>query len=397
MNYTLACCFLTHNHCDVVAEILDRCLQSYAAHSIDILICDDSDDDSTKDLTLKLISEGASNLYYIDCHEALNGDHKFLLLMQGKLLPKKYDYIWPSKDRVCFDDIFIDDLCKSIDEGHDVIIGMCEEARWDIGSCVYMKSEYNDPAQFYRLYAVDSTNWEALIRKRSSMLDPIDWDIYSAKYNITDTNNFNQTVSTFARLAEMDSCSIKICRYSGSQRFTSMKAGSLWNDIMFELWIDKWVSANFSLPSLYDDFKSEAIKSETNLAELFGSVEKMIYYRETGVYNSSVYNKYKDVWEYITEIPIPYLEMIAEKNYDGAIEGTLNDFEQSFSDHDYNRGWWLISSNSWLSKFYDDKVFRILIGCFNRYRYEMMHFGKSLVFDGTDSISDIVSKYRNVL
>ena len=393
MNHTLACCFLTHNHSEVVMEVLDQCLQSYAAHSIDILICDDSDDDYTKNLTLKYMSEGASNLYYIDAHAAVNGDHKYLLLMNGSFLPKNYDYIWPCKDRVCFCDSFLDDLCKAVDEGHDVIMGVNEESRWNIIPNVYIQSVYTDPTEFYRLYAADSTNWEALIRKRSTMLDPIDWDVYSKKYNITNTNNFNQTVSTFAHLAEMGSCSIKICRYSGSQRFTSMKAGSLWNDIMFELWIDKWVSANFSLPSLYDNFKSEAIKSETNLAELFGSVEKMIYLREIDVFDPGVFQKYLDIWPFVTDIPVSYLEAIAFNNYDIAIKGTLEDFEKSLARHDLDRAWWIISSNSWLENIYGSENYQILLGCFFHYRNELMHTGKSVIFHETYSVSDIISKY----
>ena len=46
---------------------------------------------------------------------------------------------------------------------------------------------------------------------------------YSELYKVGDKNNFNQTVSFFARLAEMDTFSVKICRYT-DERFISSKA-----------------------------------------------------------------------------------------------------------------------------------------------------------------------------
>lgn len=94
MKYSIACCFLTHNHPDIVKDILDKCLKIYANFGVDIFFYDDSDDDATKQIAEKKISEGASNLFYIDVHSAINGDHKYYLILQGYGLPKDYDYIW---------------------------------------------------------------------------------------------------------------------------------------------------------------------------------------------------------------------------------------------------------------------------------------------------------------
>ena len=158
MKYSVACCLLTHNHPDIVKEILDRCLDIYSDHGVDICIYDDSGDCSTKELIADYISDGALNLYYVDICNAINGDHKFYLLLQGYGLPKEYDYIWPCKDRICFGASYMDRLCASIDEGHDVVIGYNESTRWDVGVKV-LQSVYTDPVEFYRLYAAASTDW----------------------------------------------------------------------------------------------------------------------------------------------------------------------------------------------------------------------------------------------
>jgi len=394
MKNSIACCYLTHNHVEAMSEVLDRCLTTYATHGIDICIYDDSDDDSTKNMVSSIISNGASNLYYIDAHAAISGDHKHLMILQGYGLPKDYDYIWPCKDRVCFDEPFIVELCKAIDKDHDVIIAANEYARWDVGENVF-QDIYTDPVEFYRLYAVMSTNWESVIRKRSTMLKPVDWDRYKEKYNISENNNFNQTLSLFVRLSEMDNCSIRICRYS-EERFISSKADSNWKDLTFQVWIDKWVPVNFSLPSIYDKYKSEAIKSETNIKELFGSVEGMITLHSNGIYSVSVFEKYKSIWPFVTNIPLNHLEMIAHGDYQNAVIETIKSFEQSFIDEDFKKAWWLISANTFFRNYYDDRTFRILVGCFNQYRREMMSSGTSTIFTNIHSFQDLMDKYSFV-
>ena len=227
------------------------------------------------------------------------------------------------------------------------------------------------------------------------MLKPIDWDSYEKKYNVGGNCNFNQTITLFARLSEMDNCSIRICRYTYEERFISQLDHSSWGNILFELWIDRWVSANFSLPNIYDKYKAEAIKSETNLTELFGSVERFIYFKEDGLFNREIFEKYKDIWPFVTEIPPQYLRMIADNDYAGAIKGTIDDFERCFANNDFPKAWWMIAANTWFKTVYDEKTYGLLVECFNQYRRDMMRFGRSSVFEGVNSIQTLMEKYLN--
>ncbi len=395
MKYSIACCFLTHNHTDVLKDILDKSLKDYNTHQIDVCIYDDSDDDSTKQLINEYEKE-FDNIYYIDAHEALNGDHKYLLILQGYRLPKDYDYIWMCKDRVCFASSYLDRLCEAINEGHDVIIGGNERQRWDVGINVN-KDIYVDPALFYKNYAVFSTNWEALIRKRATMLKDIDWEYYKNTYHIDEnSNSFNQTISLFVRLSELERVSIRICRYEFDERYISSKASSNWKNILFSLWIDQWVAANFSLPEIYDKYKAEAIKSETNLKELFGSTEQMIEWHSQGIYTNAIFQKYKSIWPFVTEIPLNCLELISNGQYKEAMLLTLNDFEQAFPAHDFQKGWWLISANQWFKQVYDETTYTALVSFFNYYRNNMIQTGTSSIFDGINSIQDVVEKYKTL-
>lgn len=165
---------------------------------------------------------------------------------------------------------------------------------------------------------------------------------------------------------------------------------------MFELWIDRWVAVNYSLPSAYDKYKAEAIKSETNLSELFGSVERMVILYNQGLFTKNIFLKYKDIWPFVTEIPVNTLQMIVDGNYENALEETIRSFENSFINHDFQKAWWLMASNSWFSQIYDDLTYRILIGCFNKYREDMMHTGHSNIFIGINSINNLVERFSSV-
>ncbi len=392
MKYSLACCYMTHNHPEVIEEILSRSIKDYADHGIDICICDDSDDDKTANLIKDYQSQGFNNLHYVDSHRALDGSHKYLLVIQGDLLPKEYDYIWISKDRVCFSSSYLDKLCTEIDEGHDIIIGTNEAQRADVGVCVCQK-QYTDPTEFYRLYGAHSTNWEALIYNNKTFLKPINFENYTQIYGFGKGCSFIQPIVLFARLAEMTKCSIRISRYELGDRFISEKAGSNWGDVMFSLWIDRWVATNFSLPSIYDKYKAEVIKSETNLAELFGSFERMVGFHMANLYNREIFEKYRDMWPFVTDIPIDILELIADGDYNNALRRTIEDFDNSFATHDFKRAWWIIAGNACLKGYYDATTYGLLVMCFNKYRENMQLIGASAVFDGVSSIDDLKKKY----
>jgi cellulose synthase/poly-beta-1,6-N-acetylglucosamine synthase-like glycosyltransferase len=89
MKSSVALCYLTHNHPDVIQEVFENALDEYKSHGIDVFIYDDSDDDKTKDIVSAYMEKGYENLYYVDSHGLVNGDHKYLVVIQGAGLPKE--------------------------------------------------------------------------------------------------------------------------------------------------------------------------------------------------------------------------------------------------------------------------------------------------------------------
>ncbi|MCR5738617.1 MAG: hypothetical protein K6G43_02220, partial [Lachnospiraceae bacterium] len=75
---------------------------------------------------------------------------------------------------------------------------------------------------------------------------------------------------------------------------------------------------------------------------------------------------------------------------------TIKSFEQSFIDEDFKKAWWLISANTFFRNYYDDRTFRILVGCFNQYRREMMSSGTSTIFTNIHSFQDLMNRYSFV-
>ncbi len=393
MKKSIACCYLTHNHPDIVKDILQRSVRDYAEHDIDICVYDDSDDEKTKEIVDSFKKEGHNNLHYIDAHIALHGDDKMRLVLQGYALPKEYDYIWPCKDRTCFSSDILDRLCELTEDSPDLIQIADEEQRWDVRRPI-TNEEYSDPVDFYRDYASFTTNWEGTVRNKKTMLDPIDWELYQAQYGVC--CSFIQPISIFARLAEMESCRIKICRYEEGRYISSFSSGSGWINKTMEIWIDTWIKANFGLPGIYDPYKIEVVKSQTAKPELFGCVENMLVFFEKGIFLKEVYEKYRSMWPMLTDIKPECLEMIANDKLEDAITFTYKEFKDALSSENYFRAFEIISQERWFEKKYDEKTFNILAICFYLYKKDMLTKGVSVIFDGVRSIDDIVKRYQEL-
>ncbi len=378
MKSKVACCYFTHNHDEIIRSVIEHCYKVYAKHEIDICVYDDSDDEKTEKVIEEYRENGASNVYYVDAHLAEGANNKMFLLMNGYGLPGIYDYIWPVKDRLCFEDSYLDRLCEKIDEGHDVVLGMNEWQRWDI-SLPVKRDYYFDPVLFYRDYGFFITNWECTIRKIGTMLSPVDWTNYSEAYDIQ-FNPFNQLISLFARAAEMDDFSAAICRYDQNERFFAPGGHSGWENEAFNLWIDKWVSANYMLPNVYDPYKTKVIKDETNLRDIFGSVANMINYREKNIYNRDIFIKYRNMWAMLTDVPLRDLELIADGSFEEVFVNTLGEMEKAMEDEDFAKARYLFVGNAWFKDLFDEDTYNDLFRRFNEYTYDILSKGESKAF-----------------
>ena len=65
MKNKVACCYLTHEHPEVVDEVLGAVCEEYGKRGIDIYVYDSSENDDTKGIVEKYSSKGSCGVYYV--------------------------------------------------------------------------------------------------------------------------------------------------------------------------------------------------------------------------------------------------------------------------------------------------------------------------------------------
>ena len=391
----IALCYLTHNHPDVISQILPLIADEYNTLGIDILVYDDSDDTATLDFVTSFSKEH-TNVYYVDSHIVESGDDKMLHLLKGFGLNKSYKYIWPSKDRCFFSGKTLNDAVNACKQNiYDIVMIAPEHDRWELLT-PKVKDVYTSPAEFFSHYGQLSTNWEAMIYKYSTMLAPIDWKELESRSVISKNCNFNQTVTVFTRLSEIPTPTVRVIHSLKGERIYSHLAGSMWSDSLFEIWIDKWVSSISSLPEIYDPYKLSIIRSETGMPSLFGTTDAIIQHHDNGLLTESTFQKYESIWELATDYPVNYVKIILTGDYNRLFHQIIQDFSILLSNQQYDEAYKLFYANRWLRSTNDEQTYNDICRCFDIYKSERNSRGSSILFEGTHSIDEILNKYYSL-
>ena len=397
MKKKVACCYLTHEHSDVMDEVLRSICGPYGEKGIDIYVYDSSKSSDTKTVVDRYIASGAGNLFHVPMQSLQNekgGDAKYIEVLKGYGLVGEYDYIWPTKDRCWFEGQTLDEICEAIDEGHDIVFALDERDRYEL-----IKKElhklYTDPVEFFGDYGALTTNWECLIRKKSTMLDPIDWKRYERDHNVCKANNFNQTVTTFVRLSEMDSCSVRVIESGLDDKRYSDKAQPIWKSEIFEIWIDKWIPTIYSLPAVYDGYKLSVIKTQLGHISLFGSNDALLYLRNSGAVSDARMELLRTMWDMISRIPFENFVRIMAGDEKSLFEEQYSSFTASFAERDYEKGYYLFIQNGWMSKRFAPEEYRIIALSFYIFLRDMRR-GYSYLFEGVDSIAGLVERFKTL-
>lgn len=390
----IVCCQLTHNHPEVVDQILNLIISDYDSHGIDICIYDDSDDDKTLKVVEKYVSSGATNLYYVDAHGVMGADDKYLHIIMQAGLPKEYDYIWPCKDRTFFRGTALEQLEKMCYENiYDVIMFADEADRWEL-VWPRIKDVYENPIEYFSHYGQLSTNWESIIYRRQTMLQDVCWEDMMSRTFIGPECNFNQTLFTFSRLLEIEKPLISIIHFEEDERLCSSLVSSGWKNILFDLWINRWVKAIFSLPEAYTPYKMSIVQSECCVPVLFGSTDGFIDHRDKGIFNGEIFNQYRDMLAMISDYPLEQMELIVEDKYDELFSLIMKEFYKSFAEHNYDYAYRLYYTNKWMKFTFQEEDYKDMEFCFKFYQKERNEHGVSKLFDGVESPEQLIEKYR---
>ena len=352
MNDAVAIAVLTHNHAETLDYILDKNLELYKKYGMDVYVCDDSDDDQTKNLIEKLNSNGYENLYYADAHGVETGNEKYYEALKQTFFRKQYKYTFPIKDRASFSERIIELIAKEVENDYDVIMVVNDFERWEV-KLPPIQDVYTDPALFFSHYGQLTTNWRSMIFSNETILNSENMNEFEERYGITPEYSFAQTTVTFAGLAKLNSPKIRVIHatYEGDADETvKYGAGSGWLNKAFKLWVDDWTKAIFSLPEVYNQYKASVLKAETNLNVLFGSIDGLLAHKGRGVLTKEVLDKYRSIWTMISGVPIEWVDLLLNNQFEDLLFKVYERINYCLQTKNYDEAYYAVVQNKWIEE-----------------------------------------------
>ena len=292
----------TYHHPDAVYDILGRSVQDLFDRHIDVYYYDGSDDNETGEIIESYRSMGYTNLYHL--HLPDNPD-RFKMVFTGEGMQRKYDFIWPCKDRCMFSKDALDTVLECINENPDAVILTLRDCK-DI-----LKKQYHDASLLYRDHACMATSINTVIYQRESILGSFqDW-IYPTVFNAYYSHFFH----TIAQKKDLNVYAI----YGETIAiYDSDLAVSSWENNIFKVWKDDWIKVNELLPDCYAPYRAGVIKQAATIPKMFGDVERLQELHEKGILVPERMPEVEQNWEMVSNVPIDIVAEIAAGVYDQA-------------------------------------------------------------------------------
>lgn len=296
---------LTHNHANVVADVLEKCAEHYKRCGIEIYYYDSSTNDETERLIRGYNERGYDNLIYVRLKENTNTYEKRDLVYTGYGFRKEYRYVWISKDRAYVEESALKEIMAASEEGYDVILTATREGD---------KTIIDSAEELYSRWAPISSSMNAVILNRESVLKDYAIPDYSNGYPRY-MMDFGHYFTLFDRISRIENP--RIARIDMSKRIhNSNIAESTWISEVFIVWKDCWVAVNDALPSIYDPYKDYIIKKVAGLPWIIADRERLMELHERGVLTPEELPHALDEWERISDIPKEVVMDIANGTYD---------------------------------------------------------------------------------
>lgn len=376
----VAYCILTHNSVDVLLEVSKQYFEIYEQNGVDIYLYDSSTDTQTYSLYKAWLIKGITNLYYVDCKDIPSGTAKHLKVLQGYGLNGKYDYIWPTKDRIFVSESHLRLILDKLEDKPDVVLTARKNDSffYDIPE---MPEYFDEPVGFFKYYGATSTSWNCVLFNFTTMLQDINWEEYDSTYGINENNSFNQTSVLFIRLADMKNCSITVVRPQPMERLGVPSNGSSWINETVELWGKRWPNAINNLPSIYEREKAYVIKTECMHPLVFGSIDHLTYIMEKKWFTKGLFDEIRDDFSLYSDIPAAYIDLMLERDFNTLYGLLYDDFVKAIRMEDYYKAMWILQTASPLKKIMGIELYNKFTGLLTEYQNEMMNNGVSHILD----------------
>ena len=303
----LAVCVATFDHPRVVEHIICYCVRYLRDLGIDIYYYDSSSNDETKEIIRTINNKGFDNVFHIPVSPDLIFGQKVDLILSGYGLEKDYEYIWPIKDRLIHNEFAMQLVLERINKEPtpDILVVLM---LGDYFGGYYI--DINSPVELYKLFGKQTTSIGTVIYNRNTMLDGY---VYGESSNAPRyRNDFWHYDFMYKKMAAMPSPVISIISKENACTAESNAAPeSGWRKSIWQVWIEEWIQCNFELPDIYTPYKLHVIKDTTSIAEIMGSRETFIKLHEDGLLTKEIYEKYADMWDYVTTVPAEEIKKIA--------------------------------------------------------------------------------------
>lgn len=307
----------TYHHPEAVNEILSLTAQYLYDLHIDVYYYDGSSDTKTKEVVENFRNKGFTNLYHLHFPE---DNSRAEMIFNGHGMLREYDYIWPSKDRCMFTDEVLTAVIEALEEDPDILCLNQTFAYHGI-----QKRIYHEPTEFYRVHGWIATSINTIIYKKSSMIGSFKNWIYPELFN----PYYNHLFHT---LAQMDKMNICVLYGDHIMIHNSTDVVSQWENKVFKVWKDDWITVNDLLPECYAPYKDSVIKITASLPWLLGDVERLQEFYEKGLLTPETMSQVEPNWERVSYVPIEIVREIAAGTFDSAHDMRRVVSESEFTD-----------------------------------------------------------------
>ncbi len=299
---------LTRNHASVIAEVLQHNLKLYESYGIDVYYLDSSEGDDTENLIKEYKNAGFDNLYYIRCDKASSLDYKLGIAFSQSKFERKYDYIWPLKDRSFYDEVVFEKLKDSITRNPDAIF--FDFLSGGVGS----KRDYEECTTFFYDCAYLTPNLETVVYNANTVLN--NYRLESEK-EIKEGHKlwFSMTSELFNGLARLPKCHVEAWNLEGMVQNANYP-GSTYKGSVFYVWKDCWLDVmDNCIDSIYDQYKGKVIKQATMLPYIFGHRVRINEYKKSGELREDNLENVLHQWERVSDIPGEFLTRVVFSDY----------------------------------------------------------------------------------
>ena len=245
----------TYNRPDSIKFYLEKVLDALIRYNIDLIICDSSTEDKTKEIVEKKVGKSSGHLFYKRYPSSLY-EEKVYQAIDG--IKKEYTYLWICSDSYVLNiEELYGDIAKYMQEDLD-IIHIDELDRDGIGNKKYTDCKELFKECFFRMLLYGGT----IINNR----------VFDTILNRTIFEKYSGT-GLYYQSSLMEYCarnSFIAVRYYNKRHYTinQYKTKSEWAGRAVWQWSENWYNVVQKLPDIYNEYKPKVLKS----SEMFSLV-----------------------------------------------------------------------------------------------------------------------------